>query len=368
MFKPSIKSPVTTLILAVIALLLYYLSENSRREVKAPYYQEKIAAAEEMHRSLEIIHDHRLAKGVFAEELGDPLAISLLGQQYSLTTTEVGLLSSKLTAINPNFAGAIVDMLEQAGVQKGDKIAVAATGSFPGLNLALFSACKILGLIPVQITSLGSSSWGANEVDFTWLEIEKTLLDEGVSDFKSTAASIGGGNDIGIGLSQLGRQNLRDAAARNDVLLIEESDLKASIAKRMEIYGKIQDYKAFVNIGGGIAALGHPANSDIIDPGFNHRLTPKNYPGIGVINLFGSEIPVIHLSKLDRLRRQYDLPLAPNPLPPIGVGKVFVEEKYDLRVTSASLILIALLLMGIFRLDKKIFKFSEKGVDPDSLI
>ncbi|NQS97659.1 MAG: poly-gamma-glutamate system protein [candidate division Zixibacteria bacterium] len=368
MFKPSIKSPLTTAILAVIALLLYFLSENTRREVKAPYYDVKITAAEEMLRALETIHNHRLTKGVIAEELGDPLAISLVGQQYSLTTTEVGLLSSKLTAINPNFAGAIVDMLKQAGVQAGDKIAVATTGSLPGLNLALFSACKVLGAAPVQITSLGSSSWGANEVDFTWLDMEKVLLEEGIFDFRSTAASLGGGNDIGIGLSQLGRQTLREAAARNDIPLIEESDLQASIAKRMEIYGKIQDYKAFVNTGGGIAALGHPANNDIIEPGFNHRLLPKNYPGIGVINLFGSEIPVIHLSNLDRLRRQYDLPLAPNPLPPIGVGRVFAEEKYDLRVTSASLILIALLLMGIFRMDKKIFKFSEDGADPDSLI
>ncbi len=68
------------------------------------------------------------------------------------------------------------------------------------------------------------------------------------------------------------------------------------------------------------------------------------------------------------LRHQYDLPLAPNPLPPVGVGKVFSEVRYDLRVTSGSLIVIVLLLAGVFRLDKKIFRFAEKGADPDQLI
>lgn len=356
------------MIIAVIALTLYYFSESSRKDIKAPYYEVKIAAAEEMQNALNVIYNHRLAKGVIAEELGDPLAISLIGQQYSLTTTDVGLLSSKLTVVNPNFAAALVEMLKQAGVKPGDKIAVCATGSFPGLNLALYSACKVLEIEPVQITSLGASSWGANEPDFTWLDIETLLNDKEVFSFKSKAASIGGGSDIGIGLSQMGRQTLRDAAQRNGVVLIEESDLQTSISRRMELLGNVEQYKAFVNIGGGIAALGHPANGDLINPGFNQHLVPKNYPGIGVVNLFGNKIPVIHLLNIDRLRRYYDLPLAPNPLPQVGVGKVFFEERYDLKIAWISLVIITLMLFAIFRVDKKIFKFSEEGADPDSLI
>lgn len=354
--------------LAIIAVVLYYISEKSLVEVKAPYYEQKIAAAEEMNKALKVIRDHRAAQGVFPEELGDPLVTVMLGQKYSQITTEEGLLSSKLTTLNPNFAAVIVDMLKQAGAEKGDRIAVAASGSFPGLNLAVYSACKVLGVEPVQITSLGASSWGANEEDFTWLDMEQALNENGVFNFKSVAASIGGGGDAGIGLSQMGRELLKAAAFRSDVPLIEGTDLPSSIARRMEIYGDVGQYRAFINIGGGIASLGHKANGDIIDPGYHHRLEPKNYPGIGVINLFGNETSIIHLLNIDRLRQLYDLPLAPNPLPPVGVGRVFNEIRYDLRVTVASLVIIALMLAGVFRLDKKIFKFSHEGTEPDSLI
>ena len=356
------------MLLALVSIILYVISEYSRIEVRAPYYEEKIAAAKTMRQALEVVLEHRAAKGVFNADLGDPLAAVMMGQKYSAITTEEGLLASKLTTLNPNFAGAIVEMLKQAGVEKGDQVAVAMTGSFPGLNLALFSACQVLGVEPVIITSLGSSSWGANEEDFTWLDMETLLWNKGLFSYKSVAATLGGGNDDGFGLSQLGISILKDAAQRNGVALLEEQDLNLNIKRRLLIYGDIDQYKAYINIGGGIASLGHPANSDIIDPGFNYRLIPKNYPGIGVINHFGSKVPVIHLSNIDRLIKKYNLPLAPNPLPEAGVGSIFLKEKYDLRVTIVSLILIALMLGAVFRLDRKLFKISDQGAEPDTLL
>jgi len=368
MYRPSIKSRRTLVIIALVALALYYICENTLVEVKASCYDQKIAAAKKMRSALEVLRDYRAAEGVFPEELGDPLVSVMIGDKYSQITTEEGLLSSKLTTLNPNFAGAVVEMIKESGAASGDKIAVAVSGSFPGLNLAVLSACQVLDLEPVVISSLGASSWGANNEDFTWLDMEKVLRDEGVFPYKSVAASIGGGGDIGIGLSQNGRALLREAIERNDVPLIEERELPNSIARRMEIYGNPKEYAAFINVGGGVASLGHPMNGDLIEPGFSFRLKPINYPGIGVINLFGGETPVIHLLKIEKLSAEYDLPLAPNPLPPVGSGKVFIEEKYDLRLAGASLIIIALMLAGIFRLDKRLFKLKQEGVDPDSLI
>ena len=367
MFRPSIKSTPTLVIMALIAAALFLLSEFSRLDVKAKYYEEKILASEIMRGALEVIMEHRAAKGVFNEEYGDPLAAVMIGQKYSIITTQEGLLASKLTALNPNFAAAIVEMLKEGGVVKGDKIAVAMTGSFPGLNIATLSACKVLGVEPVIITSLGSSSWGANDEDFTWLDVESLFRDQGIFEYKSAAASLGGGNDSGFGLSQVGRKLLQDNAAKHNVPLIEHDDLNTSIANRLEIYGPIENYSAYINIGGGIASLGHPANSDIIDSGLNLRLMPRNYPGIGVINHFGAQVPIIHLTNIDRLRRQYNLPLAPDPLPRSGTGTVFVTTKYDLRFTIGSLVIIAVMLVVVFRLDKKIFRLSDQGTDPESL-
>jgi len=368
MFRPSIKSRRTLVIIALVSLALYYYSEHSRVQVKAFCYDDKVAAAQKMMFAMEVLRDYRVAQGVFPEELGDPLASVMIGDKYSQITTEEGLLSSKLTALNPNFAGAVVEMIKQTGAKRGDKIAVGVTGSFPGLNLAVMSACDVLGIEPVIISSEGASSWGANNEDFTWLDMEKVLRDNGVFSYKSVAASIGGGGDIGIGLSQNGRALLREAIERNDVPLIEERELQKSIADRMEIYGDPKQYAAYVNVGGGVSSMGHPMNSELIEPGYNFRLNNKNYPGIGVINLFGSKIPVIQLLKVENLSVKYDLPIAPNPLPPVGTGRVFIEEKYDLRIAGASLIIIALMLAGIFRLDKKVFKLKQEGVDPDTLI
>jgi len=368
MYRPSIKSTPTLVLLAVISLVLYIVSEYSRVEVRAPYYEEKVAASKTMRQAMGVILEHRAAKIIVNENLGDPLTAVLIGQKYSATTTEEGLLASKITALNPNFAAAVVEMLKQAGVQKDDKVAVAMSGSFPGLNLAVFSACQVLGVEPLIITSLGSSSWGANEEDFTWLDIETLLWNKGLFRFKSSAATLGGGNDDGFGLSQLGISLLKDAAMRNGVALLEEKDLNVNIKRRLDIYGNIEQYKAYINVGGGIASLGHPANSDIIDSGFNYRLLPKNYPGFGVINHFGSKIPVIHLANIDRLIRLYKLPLAPNPLPEAGTGAIFFKEKYDLRVTIASLVIIAFMLGAVFRLDKKLFKISDQGTDPENLL
>lgn len=368
MYRPSIKSNWTIMGLAVVSVVLYVISENSRVEVKAPYYNEKIEASVLMRNALEAIRDNRAAKVILDEKLGDPLVVTMTGQKYSLITTEEGLLASKMTALNPNFAAVVVDMLSEAGVKKGDKIAIGMTGSFPGFNLAVLSACKVLGLEPVIISSLGSSSWGANEEDFTWLDVEALLREKDIFPYKSIAASIGGGNDEGFGLSDSGRAVLLNTIAKYEIPLIHEASLDKSIDKRMEYYGDVKKYKAYINIGGGIASLGHLANEQIVEPGFNYRLEPRNYPGLGVMHRFGYDTPVINLAHVTRLRARYDLPQAPNPLPPIGIGKVFTETRYDLKIAIISLVIIALMLAAVFRLDKQVFRLAEKGEEPDALL
>ena len=41
--------------------------------------------------------------------------------------------------------------------------------------MAVLSALKAIEAYPVTITSVGASQWGANQVDFTWLDMEKIL-------------------------------------------------------------------------------------------------------------------------------------------------------------------------------------------------
>ena len=59
-----------------------------------------------------------------------------IGLENSVITTSLGHLEAKRTAANPNFAAAVVRMLKQAGVGRGDAVAVGASGSFPALAAA----------------------------------------------------------------------------------------------------------------------------------------------------------------------------------------------------------------------------------------
>ena len=93
---------------------------------------------------------------------------------YSLITTDEGDLDAKLTTLDPNFSAVIVDLLFTAGLEN-DTIAVMLTGSMPGANIALLSACQVMGIHPIIISSIGASQWGANQVTLRGL-IWKTFL------------------------------------------------------------------------------------------------------------------------------------------------------------------------------------------------
>ena len=50
------------------------------------------------------------------------------------------------------------------------------TGSFPGANIALHSACITMDITPIIMTSISSSSWGANIENFSWPVMEDYLF------------------------------------------------------------------------------------------------------------------------------------------------------------------------------------------------
>jgi poly-gamma-glutamate system protein len=115
-----------------------------------------------------------LRKSVFVDVVNDPNETALIGQDITPITTDRGYIEAKLTSTNPNFAAVVVDMLKESELEKNDVVAVAFTGSFPGLNIAVHSALQTLKLKPIIITSVGASNWGANDPYYTWLDMEKS--------------------------------------------------------------------------------------------------------------------------------------------------------------------------------------------------
>jgi len=344
-------------VLSLLALMAFLAVEYGKEDVKLKYYDQKIEAAKLASEAANYLKELRLHKSVFVDVVNDPNETALIGQDITPITTDRGYIEAKLTSTNPNFAAVVVDMLKESELEKNDVVAVAFTGSFPGLNIAVHSALQTLKLKPIIITSVGASNWGANDPYYTWLDMEKSLYVGGVFKGRSVAASIGGGLDRGRGLSPEGRQLIIDAIDRNKVEFINEEHLESSIQKRIEIYNKHkkkEKIKAFINVGGGISSVGSVENVQFIPSGLSKTLPMKNYPVRGLlIYMAEKNIPVIHLLNVNQLAQQYGLPLNPTPLPRPGEGEIFIQKRYSVLLTAGVSLFLVIAIAFVFFMERK---------------
>jgi len=344
-------------VLALLALMAFLAVEFGKEDVKLKWYEQKFEAARTSKSAADFLKEFRLQKGVFIDAVNDPNETALIGQDITAITTDRGYIEAKLTATNPNFAAVVVEMLKEAGLEKNDIVAVAFTGSLPGLNIAVHSAIQTLKLKPIIITSVGSSNWGANDPYYTWLDMENALFKEGIFENKSIAASIGGGLDRGRGLSPEGRQLIIDAIERSGIEFINEEHLEASIQKRIEIYNehrKKDNINAFINVGGGIASLGSTENAQFIPTGLSISLPMMNYPRRGVLIRMAEEnISIIHLLNINQLANKYGLPISPTPLPLPGEGEIFIQRRYSVILTLVVTIFLTAAIAFVFLMERK---------------
>jgi poly-gamma-glutamate system protein len=357
--------------LALLSLALFYLAEKSQTPRKAEYYNQKIEAANLAKQAQDIIKRETSDRGYVIDIQNDPNMTGMIGPQYSQITSDRGYIRDKLISTNQNNAAVLIDLYHRAGLKKGDYVAVTFTGAFPAMNIAVLAACKVMDLKPVIITSVGASTWGANWDEFTWLDMESALVKSGIWDYKSVAASLGGGNDHGRGLSPQGRDLLDEAIVRNEVELISSIDeenpvgsLQANIEKRVEIFDREKgndEYKTVINVGGGLAAVGSSQNGRLILPGYNPRLYERELPAVGTINIMAERrIPVIRLLQMTNFAERYDLPVEITPAPEIGEGSVFVQEKYSITTTVIYTAVLLVILWGAIRLDFRYYIYRNK--------
>lgn len=341
------------LCLAVLALLLQMVLDMTRTPTRQRDYDLKLQAAVRAGRAFAAVRQYRGLEGATLDLTNDPAGTGLVGQEVSLITNAAGDLEAKLTTLNPNFAAVLVQYFRQAGLKPGDPVAVAISGSFPGLNICLYSALETIELRPVIITSVGASNWGANSPDFTWLDMEALFFNRGIFHTRSAAATFGGGNDMGRGLSPAGRQLIRQAIERNGVPFLESKNIEDAISQRMSFYEKEsrgRPYRLYVNVGGGVASLGSGNNKSLLPTGLSFDLGPHNWPRKGTLILFSEKgVPVVHLLRIISLARANGLPVAPDYLPKPGEGEIFVRGMYRWPLAAVFLVaygLICLLVLA----------------------
>ena len=343
-WRPAHVSRSIHVLMAVIALGVLFAAERFQVSHVQPHFEEKQRAAQRMALGLDVLRTHRVRNVAAVDEEVDPTGSGILGTSASSTTTSSGSLEAKRTTANPNWAAVLVELLNEAGVERGDLIALGVSGSFPALNLAAFAAAEELDLEVVSIASAGASSWGANFPDYSWLKMEGVLVQAGILSQRSIAASLGGVQDRALGMSARGRAGLRAAIDESGVRFLETETREASIERRMETYDDVargRRFAAYVNAGGSLVSIGPKAVKRLYPPGLIRRPHPRGKEVDSVMMRFLRDgVPVLNLSKVVPLAERYGLPVEPTDLPRVGEGIVFEKREH-------SRALLVVLLVGL---------------------
>ena len=376
-FIPAIQKTSTLVILSAIALVSFVISINSTTVDISPSYDIKIKAANLMRESMVELKNVRMEAGVFIDDENDPNETGLVGSPFSLITTDEGDLDAKLTTLDPNFSAGMVELMLRMSLHEGDTVAILLTGSMPGANIAILTAANAMGLIPIVITSVGASQWGANQTDFTWLDMESILFNKGLIKSRSVAASVGGRNDMGRLLSPAGREIIISNIENYNIPLIRKNRLADNIDERMKLFeriNKIVNYRAMINVGGGVASLGTSFNSKLLPAGIVNRSDVVNISirdgGIeGVLAKFAKKnVPVLHVLNIKSLTEQLGMPFAPIPIPEVGSGVLYAEEKYNILIATVCLFIVCGLVFGVGYQSKQKIKEHLIDHEPDSLL
>lgn len=287
---------------------------------------------------MEVVKDEKLRRGIPIDKEADPAYSGLIGSFVSSVTTDAGSLEAKQTSINPNWAAVVIDLLQKAHVREGDPVAVSFSGSFPALNIAVCAALAALNLRPTIISSVSSSQWGANQPGFLWLDIERFLQERGLIPFRSAAASFGGRHDRGREMPEKGRRLVTEAAEKNGISLIRANTLRENIDERMAVYFRSGPPKAYINVGGGRAAVGERSFKALLKPGLLAAQTvPKTRADSAILRFLKEQTPVIQLYDIRHLAREYGLSIAPAAMPAIGEGSVYYATHYNKWLAAAIL-------------------------------
>lgn len=354
-WKPNKVSRTVLSLIAVFSLCGLVAVDRFKITKNQPHFREKLAASKLARQALTKIREERIRRNIAIDPEVDPAQTGMIGELMSSITSNNGHLPAKQTSVNPNFAAVVVHLLKQAGVRQGDLVAVGLSGSFPAVNIAVYSAIQTLKLKPVIIASASASQWGANIPEFSWLDMENYLFQQGIFQFRAAAASLGGIEDRGLGMTKKGRKILVETINRNGLPFLEIENYQQSLNNRLAIYreqaGPVP-IRAYINVGGGTSSVGKKLGKISFRSGLNRPVpfVTENIESV-MSNFVEMGVPVIHLVRFNKLADRYGLPRQPGRLPAVGQGIIFVRKEYSRILATSVLAAIFLVLFAFIRSD-----------------
>lgn len=236
---------------------------------------------------------------------------SLIGDEYTDITTTLGSLEAKEISTNPVFAALIVKYLTDASIDETKTVGIILSGSFPALSISCLAAIQTLNCKAILFSSLGASTYGANQAGATWLDIENHLIEQSNLKYKSSLVTIGAENDNGGGLSDEGIQTLKNTIARYSTNIYYPKNLRESIKTKVDLLLK-HKIDILINIGGNQTSFGTCVHSLGIPNGFNKKLESCKDGDRGIIaRLAERGIPFINLLNIKRLAIENHISINP---------------------------------------------------------
>jgi len=237
----------------------------------------------------------------FAPSSVDPGKSGLIGVEWSEITTTLGPLAVKQASTDPMWAAHILRWFDKVGLERGDRIMILASGSFPGFLVSALAASETRALQIELAVSLGASTWGANRMESPWPLLELRLRNSGYLQTKSRYYTPGGRGETGENYSIDAMNRLEEASGTIGVPFMKLGNLNEVILMKTE---SIREYspKLLVLIGGSASVAG--GSDEILPPGL---ILPGTLNGMGkgvAKAAIADGIPVLHLLNVQELSRQ----------------------------------------------------------------
>lgn len=347
------KRNIFLLLVFFLLIFIQYFLKNQNFNSKSKYYNEMLNASKKMKILSEEIKKEKLRRGIEIDKNIDRNMTGLIGVEWSDISTTLGNEISKRTTTNTDFSALMVKKFKELNLKAGDKVAVNMSSSFPALNIALISALDTLNLEGIIVNSIGSSNYGANIKEFTYLDMENHLLKKKMIKNKTRAYSFGGVNDIGKEFSLETKEELKVKNRTYNLEFFYNEDLEKNIRERYKFYTENNDIKAFVNIGGNILSFGKSysevENSDVI-LGDNLKIND------GLVGKFYNlKIPVLHFLNIKSIALKNNIEID-GENKSIGESPIYYEKisnfYYNILIAIIFLIFILYNIFGIKKFKK----------------
>lgn len=314
-----------------------------QRSVERPDAQAMRLAAGQAAEWFEIVGAAKERRGIVSDAQTRIRYRGMLGCDWSPITTTLGSLEAKEISANPEFAALVVRWLDDAGVVAGDRVGVTLSGSFPALAICVFAALKTLGIGATVVSSVGASSYGANQPGATWTDIESWLAGEGSFDFRSALVTMGAEWDAGGGLSEEGIEEIRSAARRGGIGLFVPGSLEESIDAKTALLER-SDIKLLINIGGNQAILGACPHASTIRNGYHRSTASCRHKDRGVIcRLAEKGTPYMHIIDIKELASRYCIAVDGQA----GAGSCLYNVMRTNRIAVLAILILIVLLWAV---------------------